>query len=94
MKKLISVVVGIVIGLTSIAQLPQRQLPNQFRDFLDHQQRLEMERPKIERKDGKVIITMSEERFRKVREMRRQNWIQPPCQICHRFHGKPHRRKI
>jgi hypothetical protein len=51
---------------------PQRPLPNQFGDFVDHQQR--GEHPQIEHKDGKVIITMSEQQF-KARQLRLQRAI-------------------
>ena len=105
MKKIILFLLGTCIGFAIAAQPPmrpqgQRPLPNQFRDFVDHQQRWNTERPKIERKDGQVIITMSEKQFkrmqqmRQVQRMRNVNFLQPPCQNCHRFHGKPHRRKI
>jgi len=65
MKKLTTFLLGVFVTLTLAAQPPmgpqgQRPLPNQFRDFVDHQQRWNMERPQIEKKDGKVIITMSE----------------------------------
>lgn len=106
MKNLLLLLIGVVMSLSSFSQPPmrpmdgQRPLPNQFRDFVDHQQRWNTQRPKIERKDGQVIITMSEEQFkrmqqmRQVQRMRNVNFLQPPCQNCHRFHGKPHRRKI
>jgi len=35
----------------------QRPLPNQFRDYVDF--RMQQEKPKVEHKDGKVIITMT-----------------------------------
>lgn len=106
MRKFILFLLGAFATLAIEAQPPmrgegQRPLPNQFRDFVDHQQRQQMERPKIEKKDGKVIITMSEEQFKRMQQfkqtqrMRMASWRpQPPCQNCHRFHGKPHRRKI
>jgi len=61
MKKTILIVMSLFATLTLVAQQPRgmRPLPNQFRDFLDHQQGLERQRPHIEKKDGKVIITMS-----------------------------------
>ena len=82
MKKIILFLLGTFIGFAIAAQPPmrvegQRHLPNQFRDFVDHQQRLNMERPNIVKKDGKVIITMSEQQFERMREMkRRQNFRQ------------------
>ena len=68
MKKLIMIALGVFVSLTLLAQQPMRPqgprvLPNQFRDFVDHQQMMELGRPQIERKDGKVIITMSEMQF-------------------------------
>lgn len=72
MKNLLLNVLGVFMVLTISAQPPQmnRPLPNQFRDFVDHQQRWNMERPKIEKKDGKVIITMSEDQFKRMQMMR------------------------
>ena len=55
MKQILSLVVGVFATFTLSAQPPmnppqgpqefQRQLPNQFRDFVDHQQRWNMETP-------------------------------------------------
>jgi hypothetical protein len=106
MKTIFLSIVGLIMSLTVIAQPPirpqgQRVLPNQFRDFVDHQQRWEMERPRVERKDGKVIITMSEQQFKRMQQMRAaqrfrmaQHRQGPPCSKCERHHGKPFRRKI
>lgn len=103
MKKIVLLIVSVFAILTLIAQPRfnnQRPLPNQFRDFVDHQQRIHMERPKIEKKDGKVIITMSEEQFERMQDLRRQRMRmirfneQPVCQKCKRHHGKPHRKKV
>lgn len=106
MKKITLILFGVFATLTLAAQPPmrpqgQRPLPNQFRDFVDHQQRWEMERPQIEKKDGKVIITMSEEQFKRMQQMRAaqrfrmaQHKPQPVCSKCQRHHGKPHRRKV
>jgi hypothetical protein len=70
MKKLLLITLLAITSLGASAQPPmQRPLPNQFRDFVDHQQR--WERPQIEHKDGKVIITMSEQQF-KARQLRLQ----------------------
>ena len=82
MKNFILSLLGAFVTLAVVAQPPmrvegQRPLPNQFRDFVDHQQRLSMQRPNIEKKDGKVIITMSEQQFERMRQMRmRQNFRQ------------------
>ncbi len=106
MKKITLILLGVFATLTLAAQPPmrpqgQRPLPNQFRDFIDHRQRWEMERPQIEKKDGKVIITMSEEQFKRMQQMRTAQRIrmaqhkpQPVCSKCQRHHGKPHRRKV
>ena len=72
MKKLLLITLLAITSLGVNAQPPQRPLPNQFRDFVDHQQR--WERPQIEHKDGKVIITMSEQQF-KARQLRLQRAI-------------------
>jgi len=51
------------------AQPPmQRPLPNQFRDYVDFRQ--QQEKPKVERKDGKVIITMTEQQFKMMQQRR------------------------
>lgn len=106
MKKITTILLGVFATLSIAAQPPMRPqgmrpLPNQFRDFVDHQQRLQVERPTIEKKDGKVIITMSEEQFKRMNQMRQAqkmrmaNWRpQPPCQKCQKFGKKQHRRKI
>ncbi len=70
MKNLLIIALLTITSLGANAQPPmQRPLPNQFRDFVDHQQR--WERPQIEHKDGKVIIIMSEQQF-KARQLRLQ----------------------
>jgi len=70
MKKLLLIALLAITSLGASAQPPmQRPLPNQFRDFVDHQQK--WERPQIEHKDGKVIIIMSEQQF-KARQLRLQ----------------------
>ena len=96
-KLLITLVLG-CLGFTSEAQPPQRPLPNQFRDFVDHQQRIQMERPNIERKDGKVIITMSEAQFKRMQMMRQAQRFrqarftqQNCCQNCQMNKRRPHR---
>jgi len=60
----------LIIALLAITSLGANAQPNQFRDYVDHQQRFQMERPKVEKKDGKVIITMSEEQFRRMQQMK------------------------
>ncbi len=100
MKSIILSLTGLLMSLTILAQEPMRPpqgprpLPNQFRDFVDHQQRWNMERPKIEKKDGKVIITMSEEQFKRMQQMRvaqryrMAHFVQPKCERCeHRKHS-------
>ena len=106
MKKITTILLGVFATLTLAAQPPmrpqgQRPLPNQFRDFVDHQQRLEMERPQIEKKDGKVIITMTEQQFERMKQMRAAQRYrlanhrpQLTCSKCKRHHGKPHRKNI
>ena len=70
MKNLILITALSLFSLNSFSQAPQRQLPNQFRDYVDF--RMSQEKPNIEHKDGKVIITMSEEAFRKMQFRRMQ----------------------
>ena len=98
MKKLLIVALLAITSLGANAQPPmpmQRPLPNQFRDFVDHQQR--GERPQIEHKDGKVIITMSEQQF-KARQLRLQramimrNERSCPCQRRQEPMKKYHKR--
>ena len=71
MKKLLLIALLAITSLGVSAQPPmQRPLPNQFRDFVDHQQK--WERPQIEHKDGKIIITMSEQQFKTMQHRRKQ----------------------
>ena len=70
MKNLILITALSLFSLNSFSQAPQRQLPNQFRDYVDF--RMSQEKPNIEHKDGKVIITMSEEAFRRMQFRRMQ----------------------
>lgn len=77
MKNFILSLLGAFATFAIAAQPPMgvdghRPLPNQFRDFVDHQQKWNMERPNIVKKDGKVIITMSEEQFDRMREMKKR----------------------
>lgn len=104
MKKIILFLLGTFIGFAIAAQPSvgsQRQLPNQFRDFVDHQQRLNLERPQIEKKDGKVIITMSEIQFNKMRQIRQSQRFRQArsnqhncCNNCQMRKPKPHRGPI
>lgn len=97
MKKFISFALGVFVTISLAAQPPMgprpqgRPLPNQFRDFVDHQQRWNMERPQIVKKDGKVIITMSEEQFERMQRIRiaqrhkmRYHRSEPVCMDCRR----------
>ena len=98
MKNLLIIALLAITSLGASAQPPmppQRQLPNQFRDFVDHQQM--WGRPQIEHKDGKVIITMSEQQF-KARQLRLQramimrNERSCPCQRRQEPMKKYHKR--
>jgi hypothetical protein len=101
MKKIILFLITACVSLIIDAQPPsnpQRPLPNQFRDFVDHQQRFGIERPMIEKKDGKVIITMSEEQFKRMQQMRQAQRFrqarftqQNCCQRCQTNNPRPHR---
>ena len=103
MKKITLILFGVFATLTLAAQPPmrpqgQRPLPNQFRDLMDHQQRMEIQRPQIEKKDGKVIITMTEEQFirmRRIRKTQRFNHArfqkQSCCERCEMEQRRPHR---
>ena len=98
MKKIILMLFGVFVTLALTAQPLQRPVPNQFRDFVNHQEKWNTERPQIERKDGKVIITMTEEHFQKMRSMRHRQMFQhvkyrpqpqcPKCEIRHKNHLK------
>ena len=70
MKKFLIIVLLAITSLEVDAQPSRRPLPNQFRDYVDF--RMQQERPKVEHKDGKVIITMSEEQFKHMQQMRMQ----------------------
>ncbi len=101
MKKIILFLLVAFIGFAIAAQPPmgqQRPLPNQFRDFVDHQQRFHMERPQIEKKDGKVIITMSEEQYKRMQQIRQAQRFraarfnqQSCCGNCQMNRPLPHR---
>lgn len=71
MKKIILTLIVSLFAINIFSQPPmRRQLPNQFRDYIDF--RKSQEKPTIEHKDGKVIITMSEESFRVMQYRRMQ----------------------
>ena len=75
MKKVFLVITAIFGSLTLMAQQPERPiLHNQFRDFVKFQKL--QEKPKIEKKDGKVIITMSLEQFNRMQKMRQMRMRQ------------------
>ena len=92
MKKLLLITLMVFGTMTLMAQ-------NQFRDYIDFKQGQlpPQERPQIERKDGKVIITMSEEMFRQM-QMNRGMMMnhhfghthRPPfiCDACKRNMGR------
>ena len=99
MKKLILLTL-MVFGMTTL------MAQNQFRDYVDFKQgQFEKNRPHIEKKDGKVIITMSEEQFNMMNRRRQMmnrrhgfgprpmgpRWQpqQPVCEKCKR-HAKKH----
>ena len=107
MKKIALTLIGVFAILTLIAQppqrfQPQRQLPNQFRDFVDHQQRMSFEKPEIKKENGKVIITMSEAQFEKMKEMRmrqRNNMRHASfrfqhCDKCENSHKKHMKKRL
>lgn len=107
MKKIALTLIGVFAILTLIAQppqrfQPQRQLPNQFRDFVDHQQRMSFEKPEIKKENGKVIITMSEAQFEKMKEMRmrQRNSMRPAsfrfqhCDKCENSHKKHMKKRL
>ena len=104
MKKFLITALLAITSLGASAQPPrqlqgQRPLPNQFRDFVDHQQRFE--RPEIQHKDGKVTITMTEEQFRRMQQIKTQHrpGIRPMpiqqqvCPKCDHRHKRHLRRK-
>lgn len=95
MKKILLLAL-MVFGMTTL------MAQNQFRDYVSFRQgQFEKNKPQIEKKDGKVIITMSEEQFRMMNQ-RRQMIIRgshpmrprfvpspPSCEKCKR-HIKRH----
>jgi hypothetical protein len=75
MKKMLLVIATIFGSMTLMAQQPERPiLHNQFRDYVEF--RKNEEKPKIEKKDGKVIITMSEQQFSRMQKMRQMQMRQ------------------
>lgn len=87
--KTILTLAAVLFATVTMAQPPmQRPLPNQFRDYVDFRQA--QSKPKVEHKDGKVIITMTEQQFRMMQHRRRQmiSHRHVPqrrmCQMCDR----------
>lgn len=75
MKKLFLTIAVALGSLTLMAQQPERPiLHNQFRDYVEF--RKNQEKPQIEKKDGKVIITMSQEQFNRMQKMRQMQMRQ------------------
>jgi hypothetical protein len=73
MKKVLLTLAVVLGTLSLMAQQPERQvLHNQFSDYVGFRknQEVKFEKPQIEKKDGKVIITMSEEQFNRMNQMR------------------------
>lgn len=103
MKKITIILLGVFATLTLAAQPPMRPqgarpLPNQFRDFVDHQKTWNVQRPQIEKKDGKVIITMTEEHFNKMQQMKQAQKFRQVryhqsscCDKCRMNRQRPHR---
>jgi len=82
MKKILLLTL-MVFGMTTL------MAQNQFRDYVSFRQgQFEKNKPQIEKKDGKVIITMSEEQYRMMNQ-RRQIMIQSSHPIRPRFVPAP-----
>ena len=104
MKKVFLVIAAIFGSLTLMAQKPKTPiLHNQFRDFVEF--RKNEEKPKIEKKDGKIVITMSEQQFSRMQKMRQmqirqRNFHQTRfkqqnvCKNCKKCRKNPKPRKI
>ena len=104
MKKVFLVITAIFGSLTLMAQQPERPiLYNQFRDFVEFQKL--QEKPKIEKKDGKVIITMTVQQFTRMQkmrqmQMRQRNFHQTRfkqqnvCKNCKKCRKNPKPRKL
>ena len=95
MKKLLILALMAITSYGATAQPPHRPLPNQFRDYVDF--KMQQERPKIEHKDGKVTIVMSEEQFKHMQQMRMRQrnfhhvaMRQPVCSKCEQKHKHHH----
>ena len=103
MKKVFLVIATIFGSLTLMAQKPKEPiLHNQFRDFVEF--RKNEEKPKIEKKDGKIVITMSEQQFSRMQkmrqmQMRQRNFYQTRleqqnmCKNCKKCRKNPKPRK-
>lgn len=75
MKKILLVIATIFGSMTLMAQKPKEPiLHNQFRDFVEF--RKNEEKPKIEKKDGKVVITMTVQQFTRMQKMRQMQMRQ------------------
>ena len=75
MKKILLVIATIFGSMTLMAQKPKETiLHNQFRDFVEF--RKNEEKPKIEKKDGKVVITMTVQQFTRMQKMRQMQMRQ------------------
>ena len=86
MKKLLTLV-AVLFTTVAMSQPPmQRPLPNQFRDYVDF--RMQQEKPKIERKDGKVTIVVTEQQFRMMQQRRpvHHRPAPPTCKKCSNKH--------
>jgi hypothetical protein len=73
MKKILLTLVVVFVSLSLIAQQPETQiLHNQFSDYVGFRKNHEFKfkKPQIERKDGNVIITISEMQFDRMNRMR------------------------
>ena len=73
-----------------------RVLHNQFSDYTHFRQdQFKFEKPQIEKKDGKVTITMSEEQFNRMNQMRMGQGVGKPEFLRPRFqHGNFRRPQI
>jgi hypothetical protein len=79
MKKVLLTLAIAFGSLTLMAQQPEKPvLHNQFRDYVEFRKSQEMnfEKPNVEHKDGKVIITMSEKQFQNLQQMKRMEMRQ------------------
>ena len=75
MKKMLLVIATVFGSMTLMAQKPKEPiLQNQFRDFVEF--RKNEEKPKIEKKDGKIVITMTVQQFTRMQKMRQMQMRQ------------------